>query len=187
MTLHALSVGKPYGPGRRSWPEAADYNYRGDAQSPGSAQHELRIFLAGPTPREVEVIRSGPVEFGMFAEPQGLVLVTWFGRSTSFDTPYQWHRVGLADRVPPPPVEETSPELRALVAIILVDASTGIVRALRAVTFSPEFTRAIHCAIAEQAAAPFDAPAHDRWADRLLRFTTDQLWDRTTVRCRGGE
>jgi hypothetical protein len=180
MTLHAPSVGKPYDPRRRSWPEAADYNFR-------SGEHELRIFLAGPMPSEIAAIRSGPVEFGMFAESEGLFLVTRFGRSLSFDTSFQWHRALPSERVPPPPWEETSPEARALLTIILVDAATGLVRALRTVTYSPEFTRAIHRAIADQAAAPFDGPVHDRWADGMLRFTMDQLWDRTTVRCRGGE
>jgi hypothetical protein len=95
--------------------------------------------------------------------------------------------VDPAERVPPPPHEETSPASRAFVTIILVDAATGILRALRAIAYSPEFTRAIHEAIAGQAAAPFDAAAHARWAAAALRFTTDQLWDKTTVRCRGGD
>jgi hypothetical protein len=179
MTLHRLEVGKPYDPRRHTWPEAADYNYR-------SGEHELRLFVTDPTPKEVAAVESGPVEFGMMVEPEGLFLVTRFGRALSFDTSYQWHRAP-GGRVLPPPTEETSPALRALLAIILVDAATGVVRVLRAVTYSPEFTRAIHRAIAGQAASPFDAGAHDRWADRLLRSTPDQLWERTTVRCRGGD
>jgi hypothetical protein len=74
-----------------------------------------------------------------------------------------------------------------MVTIILVDASTGLVRALRGVSYSPEFTRAIHGAIAVQAASPFDSAAHERWAAGLLRHTTDRLWDRTAIRCRGGD
>jgi hypothetical protein len=180
MTLHPLSAGKPFSASRRSWPEGADYNYR-------SGVHELRLFVANPTPEEVAAVESGPVEFGMFVEPEGLFLVTRFGRSLSFDTSYQWHRVEPADRVLPPPTEETSPALRALLAIILVDAATGLVRVLRTVTYSPEFTWAIHRAIADQAAAPFDAGVHERWADGMLRYSTAQLWDRCTTRCRGGD
>jgi hypothetical protein len=178
--MHLLEVGKPYDPSRPWWPEGADYNFR-------SCQHELRLFVARPTPKEVAAVEEGPVEIGMFVEPEGLSVVTRFGPSLSFDCSYQWHRVDPAERVPPPPPEETSPELRALLAIILVDASTGLVRALRAVSYSPEFTRALHRAIADQAAAPFNAKAHERWAAGMLRHTTHQLWEMTTIRCQGGE
>jgi hypothetical protein len=174
------SVGQPYDPSRRSWPEGADYNYR-------CGQHELRIFLADPSPQEVQAIDSGPVEFGMLAEPEGLFVVTRFGLTLSFATSYSWHRVDPAERVPPPPHEETSPALRALLTLLLVDAATGLVRALRAVSYSPEFTRAIHWAIGGQIAAPYDAAAYERWADAMLRLTTSRLWVRTSIRCRGGE
>jgi hypothetical protein len=175
-----LAVGKPYMPGHRTFPEGSDYNYR-------SGAHELRLFLAHPTPKGVAAVESGPVEFGLMVESEGLFLVVRFGRALSFDCSYQWHRVDPAERVPPPSHEETSPELRVLLTIILVDAQSGLVRALRAVTFAPEFTRAIHCAIADQITRPFDDAAHSRWADSMLRYSTDQLWARTTIRCRGGE
>jgi hypothetical protein len=178
--MHLLEVDQPYTPDRYSWPEAADYHFR-------AGQHELRLFVDRPTPKEVVTVEKGPVAFGMFAEPEGLYVVTRFGRSLSFDSSYQWHHVDPAERVAPPPHEETSPAPRAILAIILVNAATGIVRALRVVSYSPGFTRALHRAIADQAAAPFDALAHERWAARMLRFTTAQLWYRCTIRCQVGD
>ena len=181
-TLHALEVGKPYDPRRRYWSEGADYNFR-------SGAHELRIFLARPTRSEVEAIRSGPVEFGFFAEPLGLFLLTRFGTALSFDCSYHWQRMAevTGDRTLPPASLETSPALRALVAIILVEATNGTVLALRSVTFSPEFTRAIHKAIADQAAGPYDRAEHQRWADGTTgRFSTNRLWKRCTMQCQGG-
>jgi hypothetical protein len=181
-TLHALEVGKPYDPRRRSWPEGADYNFR-------SGGHELRIFLAGARPREVEAIRSGPVEFGFFAEPMGLFLITQFGSRLSFDCSYHWQRMAEAtgDRTLPPASLETSPALRALVAIVLIEATSGVVLVLRTVTFSPEFTRAIDRAISDQAAGPYDPAGHREWADEMTgRHSTDQLWERCTTRCQGG-
>jgi hypothetical protein len=183
--MHALQVGRPYHPARQSWPQGADYNYQ--AAADGHGAHELRIFLAAPTAKEIEAMRNGPVEFGFFAEPEGLFIVTRFSSSLSFDCSYQWHRLEEADRVPPPPFEETSPALRALLTIILVDAATGIVRALRAVSYSPEFTRSLHRAIADQVAGPYDAAAHQAWAAGLLGFNTHQLWDWCTTRCHSGE
>src|SRR6516165_5080205 len=129
-TLHALEVGKPYDPRLRSWSEGADYNFRSGAQ-------ELRIFLARPTRSEVEAIRSGPVEFGFFAEPLGLFLLTRFGSFLSFDCSYHWQRMAevTGDRTLPPASLETSPELRAILTIILIEASDGVVRAVRVVSF----------------------------------------------------
>jgi hypothetical protein len=175
-----LQVGKPYDPDRRAWPEGADYNYR-------SGGHELRIFLRAAARSEVEAVQSGPVEFGFFAEPEGLFLITRFGPRLSFDCSYNWHRVAEGDRSLPPPSEETSPELRALLTIILVEATTGVVLALRGVTFSPEFTRSLHRAIGDQVGAPYDRAEHQRWAEGMTaRLSTEQLWTRCTMRCQGG-
>jgi hypothetical protein len=74
-----------------------------------------------------------------------------------------------------------------LLRIVLVEATTGVILALRAVSFSPEFTRAIHRAIALQAAVPDHRGAHEAWVDIMTQFSTDQLWDQCTVRCQGGE
>jgi hypothetical protein len=181
--LYLYSVGKLYDPRRHRWDEGADYNFRG-------GEHELRIFLEGTTAKEVEAIGSGPVEFGLLAHPSGLglFLITRFGKAM-FDCSYSWHRMAHAtgDRTLPPASEETSPELRALVHIVLVEATTGVILALRAVSFSPEFTRAIHRAISQQAAVPDNRGLHEAWVDALTQFSTDQLWDQCSVRCRGGE
>ena len=61
----------------------------------------------------------------------------------SFDCSYSWHRVDLAEKIEPPAWEETSPQLRALFSIILVEATTGVILALRSCSYSPEFTRSI--------------------------------------------
>ena len=163
--MYKLEVGKPYQPGRRRWPEGVDYNWR-------SGGHELRLFLGGATRHEVEAVRSGPVQFGFFAEPEGLFLIARFGTRLSFDCSYNWHRLSADDRTLPPPSEETSPKLRAILTIILVEATSGVVLALRGVTFSPEFTRAIHRAIAVQAAGASVRAGHQRWAEALTaRYT----------------
>ena len=179
--MYAIEVGKLYDPHRRRWPEGADYDFRGGA-------HELCIFLDGATAAEVEAIKSGPVEFGFFADPMGLFLITRFGSQHSFDCSYNWHRVAMAERTLPPPTDETSPALRAPCTIILVDAADGIVLALRSVTFSPEFSRALHRAIADQVVAPYNGAAHRRWADSMTgQYSTDQLWRWCTMRCQGGD
>jgi hypothetical protein len=175
-----LQVGKLYDPARRHWPEGADFNCR-------SGGHELRIFLRSAARAEVAAVGSGPVELGLFAEPEGLILVARFGPTLSFDCSYHWQRVAPEERTTPPPVEDVSPELRALLTVILVEATNGVVLALRAVRFSPEFTRSLHRAIADQVGAPYDPAGHQRWADGMTaRHSTEQLWAKCTMRCQGG-
>jgi hypothetical protein len=180
--MHPYEVGKPYFPGRQSYREGADYICRG-------GEHSLVIFLHGPSRKEREAIKSGPVEFGFFAEPQGLFLITRFGRSLTFDCSFHAQRLTAVtgERANPPPMEEVSPELRAVMHILLIDADTGIIRALRRCTFSPEFTRSLHRAIADQVVAEYNRVEHDRWANSITaRFNTHELWQRCTVWCVGG-
>jgi hypothetical protein len=178
-------VGRPYHPGKTAWPEASDYNFR-------AGGHELRIFLANASKAEVAAAERGRVEFGLMLEPPELFVVARFHGPDdrvvmSFDCSYQWHRVSEAERTEPPAWEEISPDARALVSVVLVEATTGLILALRALTFSPEFTRSIHRAIADQAAGPYDKATHERAVDDITRrFNTDQLWDRCRIRCEGG-
>ena len=174
-----LEIGQPYVPGCHTWPEGADYNFR-------SGGHELRIFLANVTSQEIATIHTAPVEFGLLVDRSGLFLIARFGRRFSFDCSYSWHRVSPEERTMPPPFEEVPPALRSSISVILVEATTGIVAALRVISFSPDFSRGLHRAILEQAQAVPHPIEHERWVGETFRCTTHQLWERCQVRCQGG-
>ena len=183
--MHALSVGKPYIPGRSRWPEVGEYNYRAGA-------NELRIFWGAPTASEVESVRKGPALFGLYTQGDLLILCYRFGSLPWSDAPYSIHLLEPAgvppeDRVPPDPASLT-PESRALLDVVLIDAGSGIVRALRTVTFSPEFTGALYYAIAAQARMPFDKSEYDESIERVYRtYPTDRLAAACQVQCKGGD
>jgi hypothetical protein len=183
--MHTYIVGQPYEPSRRSWDERADYNFP-------AGGHELRIFLPNATPKEVAAVGTGRVEFGLMFELPEIFVVSRFhgpdGRVVaSFDCSYSWHRVDSAERTDPPAWEETSPDLRALCSIVLVEATNGLILAMRSVSYSLEFTRSLHRAIADQAELPYDQAEHERAvADMVRRLNTNQIWERCTVRCEGG-
>jgi hypothetical protein len=183
--MHTYIVGQLYDPSRKSWPEGADYNFR-------AGGHELRIFLGRATPREIAAVGTGRVDFGLMAELPEIFVVSRFrgpdGRVVcSFDCSYSWHRVSPDERTDPPVWEDTSPQLRALASIILVEATNGVILALRTCSYSPEFTRSFHRAIHDQAALPFDQAEHERAvADIVRRLNTDQIWERCAIRCEGG-
>jgi hypothetical protein len=182
--MHAVTFGKPYNPARRVWEERAEYNYR-------AGGHELVLFVGQARAREVEAVRSGPIEFGFIANQSLLFLVRLLdpaGKSVmSFDCSYSWHRVTVPDRTLPPVTEDTSPELRASCTVIMVEATNGVVLVFRTVTFSPEFTRAIHRAITEQAARPYAWAECCQAVPAVHRFSTDHVWANCAMRCRGGD
>jgi hypothetical protein len=181
-----LMVGKPYHAARRQWPQGADYNFR-------AGGHELRIFLPNASKTEVKAAEKGKIEFGLLIDPPEIYIISRFlapdGRPVfGFDCSYSWHMVSPDERGQPPAWEEVNPKLRALVTVIFVEGTTGIIFALRAVTYSPEFTRAFHRAIAEQIALPFDRAEHKRRTDAKVRqYDTAALWDLCQVHCTGGD
>jgi hypothetical protein len=157
------------------------YNFRDGA-------HELLLWLGSPSPAEVADIRQGEAEFALVVEPPVIVLLYRFGRSIRWsDAPYSWHRVPAGQRTLPEPLPEGE-EGRALLQIVLVDAATGIVRALRAVTLAPAFTAALHLAIREQARQPWDSNAYDRALQRLYaRYpTSEAMLAQAAARTTGG-
>jgi hypothetical protein len=185
--MPVYQVGKPYSPSRRTWGEGADYNFR-------AGEHELRIFLANASGDEVAAGSRGTVRFGLLVDRPELYLISRFfhprdktRQVMSFDCSYSIHRVAPDERQPPPAWEEVNPALRPLLSIILVEATNGLILALRAVTFEPEFGRVLHRAIAEQLALPFDPAAHARRTAEMVRtHDTAALWRLCSIRCTGG-
>ena len=140
-------VGKPYSATRSSWPDGVDYNYR-------AGEHELRIFLRNPTPAEILDVRKGKARFALYSTHDVIFLCYKFGSQPWSDGTYSIHLVPEDERTVPP-VREANGIDRALLNVILVDGATGLIVGLRAVSFSPAFTRALEKEIREQAARPF--------------------------------
>lgn len=182
--MHEYRVGTPYHPDRAAWPEVAQYTYR-------ASGHELVLFLAGPTADEIEAAARGTSEFAVYAEGDLLLLLYRFGRPGRgipwSDAPSSWHLVPEAERALPPPAGVAEPH--ALLTVTLVDAATGIIRALRAVTLPPALTAALHLAIRDQAERPWPGgDAYDAALAGLYRRypTTEALLRVARSRSRGG-
>lgn len=177
MTLHAYEVGKLYHVGRTSWPEAAQYNYR-------AGGHELLLFYANIKDSEVKAVTRRPVEFGALAVPPVLFFLFKFSTDSEWsDAPYSWHLVKAArpdEATEPPPLEENE---RALLSIVLVEATTGIIAGLRTVSLSIGLSRYLHTAIREQIAQPFDVAAYDAALARIYRDSSTAELARRAERC----
>jgi hypothetical protein len=193
--MHIYEVGQLYHPNRTEWPEAVEYNYR-------AGEHELHLFLADPTPAEIQGVRIGSAEFSLYIERDLLVLLFqfWEGQEVDeeptptlgvalpwSDAPYNWWLNAPEDRTLPNP-EPTDVE-RALLHVTLVNARTGIILALRAVTFSPEFTQHLNAAIRRQARTSWDPIRYDKALAALYRRypTTDAMRHAAAMTCQGGD
>jgi hypothetical protein len=177
--MAALQVGKPYIVDLPSIAPRAEYHYRVGC-------HELLLCFCHPTEDEIAAVRSGDSEFALLIYGLVIFFLYRFEKAISWsEAPYSWHLVPPDQRQPPPTLETTG--MRALVSVVLVDADHNIVRALRTIALSPEFTRALHVAIAEQAAGrwnrdDFEAQlrsAYQSWP------TTEQMLSRAIARSGG--
>jgi len=179
--MPVLEVGKRYIAGRAAIDPRAEYNFRG-------GQHELLLCLSSLTEREVEAVRRGEAEFGLVVSGDVIFFLYRFGEAIRWsDAPYSWHLVPPGEReLPEPPA---TAETRALLSVVLVDADRNMVRALRALTFSPDFTRELHGAIREQAGRTWTVAAYDAELRRAYKRwpTTDLMLPAAVARCRGGE
>lgn len=164
--MHRYAVGEPYTE-RTHWPELAQYNYRG-------GEHELVLFFDRPTSKETQAVRKEVVEFALFIERRLIVMLYRFGTAIPWsDAPYSIHLVPSEQRTLPP---ATGPAEQALLHIVLVDASSGIIRALRVVSLVPEFTQALHRAIREQAEMPFTRADYNGELESLFaRYSSAEL------------
>ena len=180
--LHLYETGHPYNPRVSSWTECSQYNYR-------QGGHELILFMGSPTEQEIDALNADhPAEFALYVEGPVIFLLSKFGYENWGDAPYTWWRVPADQRTIPNP-EPTSQE-RAILTAMVVDAETGIIASrIRACTWSPEFTSAIHQAIRKQAKSAYDPATYDKAVDRAYRRhpTTESMLAVAIARCIAGE
>jgi len=145
--MFTLEVGKPYNPGVKVYPEGGEYGFR-------CGIHELLLRFGMPTAQEIGDVSRGESEFALASVEGVLFFLYRFGQALKWsDAPYTWHLVPEDNRVPPqPPATENT---RALLHVVLIDANSGIVQALRLVTLTPELTRALYEAIKLQTETPW--------------------------------
>lgn len=166
MEMHKFEVGQLYNPNRKSWPPGTiQYNYRG-------GNHELLVCLANPTSKEIASFKDGTIDFALFAE-EDVVMLVFRTRTKKLepgldwsDAPYSWWLVPQAEQTIPLSVVG---EERALFQIFLVDATTGILKVIKAVSVSHDFTNALHAAIRHQIELPFDPVAYNQHIDQIYQ------------------
>jgi len=175
-----VSVGKPYVAGKTNWPAGVEYNYL-------SGGHELRLFYPDLTPAEYDAIATGAARFA-FAVSGDVIFFCWkFGDLPWADSTFSAWLVPAEERTAPP--EWAEPEARAVLSVIVVECITGLVAALRVMTFAPVFTRRLHRAIRDQLGRPY--PGEDAYMRQCTRvysaYSSEAIARRLAVAtCKGG-
>ena len=175
--MFRLAIGEPYDTSVTEWPEGSVYSY-------DSSGHWILIMYRQPTELERRSVQEGPVNFALYEQFPVFFLCHQFGRMGWHDCPYSWWRVPPEGRSLP----DMTPGYHALVKTVLIDSSTGLVAALRACTFSSEFTQRLHLSIRAQSQTYWTDQEHEEIIKSVYRmYSPEELALRAGIRCKGGD
>ena len=175
--MDTIAIGQPYDASITSWSEGCHYNY-------DTSGHWLHYLYSKPSKIEIDSIQTGEAQFALYVREPVLFLLHQFGDMAWNDASYNWWLVSEEFRKVP----EQTEGLHALLKVVMVDTDTGVVVALRALTFSAEFTKRLEEVIRGQSEQPW-SKAHHEEAVRYVygRYSTMDLVERAEIFCRGGE
>jgi hypothetical protein len=171
-----VRVGDPYDPSRSSWPEDASYSASG-------GRHGLFWAVARPSPELVAGVAAGPYRLALARPPSVpfFYVAFAFGAEPWRLVPVSWHRLPATERAAAPGDPDTP------LVVVLVDATTGVVLALRAVLMAHGLVSRIHGALEEQARRPWVGEAAFREAVTAAgrRHTPEEMVRRWTMATQG--
>lgn len=139
----------------------------------------LYIFIHDPEKHEIENIRVGKLDIGLYVEDEVIFLAFKFFHMATMDSPYT---VKLSNGLSVLPEIKDGEGLSLM--IFLVDASTGILRAMRVIGLTTKFSRSLKAAIEHQAKLPFERNVFDFKLRNIMRLNTpDQIYARSQETC----
>jgi hypothetical protein len=176
--FYVYREGELYSQNRTVWPEAGEYNFHQNT-------HELRIFGSQLKKKDKEDIQRGPAQFGLLVEGDIIFLLYQFGTSWPLsDAPYTIHMVKNDMRTMPPDPSSLTDNQGIGLNILLVNAQTGIIEAIRFIGMDHDFSVALLKAIHLQAERPFSQRDFDRQLMEAYKKypTTVAMWS-SAIKC----
>ena len=158
--MRVVTLGELYSPNVTSYKEGIYYNW-------DKVGNVLQLFLPNPSPREMKAILAGKVSFNLVTYPECLFLLVQFEGMPWWDAPYSWWIVPENQRIQPPELKENE---SLLLFIVLVNANTGIVEALRKISLPESFSEALIKAVKEQIQNPVDSQLYNQRIDKVYRI-----------------
>jgi hypothetical protein len=177
-TMYKLEVGKPFISGISSYEELPQYSCR-------NGLHLLVIPLANIRPIEQEAITEGAAYFAFTVMGDVLVFQYRFGRALAWsDSAYNWYLVPEDERGLP---DEPGPNEHALMSVVLVEATNGLVAGLRVLSLSPTFASELRGVLAQQSRRPKPADFVQQAQRIFNRYSSSQLREMALSSCIGGD
>jgi hypothetical protein len=146
--MRRIRVGLPLVPKLRGYQEGVHYNY-----TPGG--HTLTISMKEPTSPDVEAVRRGQASFALICREEAIFILSRFGHLPWKVSHYNWW-INPPVMRPDPWADMERLNGGVATSVCLVNASDGVVAALRVVTLSHELSRLLLELVQVQARPPFD-------------------------------
>ncbi|MFA5322147.1 MAG: hypothetical protein WC373_05680, partial [Smithella sp.] len=142
MKFQKFEVGQPYKPGTTHYSE----DTRFDFQQSGAV---LELYFNRPTGDEIQDVTRGRFEIGFYDRGSVIFMLFKFGGWRWMDAPYTVHLSA------PFTFEDPTPGTGYGLSIFLIDAATGILRGMRYVSLSTEFSQKFKFSVERQKEKPF--------------------------------
>lgn len=155
--MYKYKVGEPYNPHIHHWPEGAQFNVRRGGP-------ELLLAFRNVTAQERRAVKANPAQFALFVENTQILLLYHFEGGVPWsDAPFTANKLPQEEQ----PLLELEDGQHVLFPVLLLEATTGIIKAIRILSLSTDFMRPLYAAIQQQLAQPFDQAQYDSELARL--------------------
>jgi hypothetical protein len=139
----------------------------------------LLMFFNHPTENEIASIKSGKLELAFLEKDEVIFILSKFQGMSWIDAPYTVH---LSK---PFTFDNMTPDQGFGLTIYLIDASSGILKAIRYVGLSNDFSGKLKATILRQKEMSFDAIAYNRRINTIYaNYSTDDLVRRAETFCK---
>ncbi len=168
-----FEVGSLYKPKKTNYNEGTRFDF---LQS-GAV---LELFYDRPTPGEIQDVTKGRFELGFYEKDEVIFMLFRFGSGQYMDAPYTAHLSAPFEFM-----EKIEQGLGFGLNVFLVDAATGILRAMRYVGLSNDFSQRFKKAVERQKKQGFDKTAYAAAIQMVYaNYSTKDLARRADAWCK---
>ena len=146
--MQRIRVGLPLVPGVHSYEEGLQYDYT-------AGGHTMRIARKNPSQSEIDAVQSGQTLFALASRGETMFILAKFGQLPWELTHYNWW-INAPLMRPDPYVDQERLNGGIRANVCLVNASNGLVAALRSVRLPQEYSEVFLQMVQSQMIPPFD-------------------------------
>lgn len=161
MSYGKLEVGKLFQEGKTRYQEGVRFDINDGGM-------DLIICYGSPTSKEKEAIKKESMKYGYLVQNNVILMFFKFGREDWMDSSFSVHSAIHLSELP-----EIRDEEGFGLHVYLIDANTGILKAMRLIGLDTTFSRMLKNDIIKQKELPVDG--FDRNLNNLYRYQTDEL------------